>query len=140
MFPPGFFVIVSGGTRGIGLAVAKQLSFCGATVAVLGRSATAATQAAAALHASASHPTDRTASHIGLQCDVRDSASVDAAIQAAVDHTGRLDALVNAAGVNQDAMLVRWSNKGRTRVHQNNASIVSIMTLSEPLHPACVCL
>jgi NAD(P)-dependent dehydrogenase (short-subunit alcohol dehydrogenase family) len=74
--------VVTGGASGIGAATATLLLEQGARVAVLDRSLDAVPQGA---HA--------------VACDVTDSGQVDAAVQAVVDRFGRLDVLVNNAGI-----------------------------------------
>jgi NAD(P)-dependent dehydrogenase (short-subunit alcohol dehydrogenase family) len=76
----GRVALVTGGTRGIGRAIADRLDAAGATVVVCGRNA----------------PDE--ASHQFLQCDVRDPASIAALAAALVDEHGRLDVAVNNAG------------------------------------------
>jgi NAD(P)-dependent dehydrogenase (short-subunit alcohol dehydrogenase family) len=81
-------VLVTGGTSGVGLAMAGALATAGATVALTGRSAAHATAAAANLPG---------ATGIGL--DVRDESSVARAVEAAWSQLGGIDMLVNNAGI-----------------------------------------
>ncbi|HST65240.1 MAG TPA: SDR family oxidoreductase, partial [Mycobacteriales bacterium] len=74
-------LLVSGGTRGVGAAVAAAAARAGARVVVLGPEATADIGGA----------TYR-------QCDVGDVSQARAAVAATVAANGRLDGLVNAAG------------------------------------------
>jgi NAD(P)-dependent dehydrogenase (short-subunit alcohol dehydrogenase family) len=89
----GRTALLSGGYRGLGLAFARGLAQAGADVVIGARDADASTAAAAAL----ADETGRTV--IGLGLDVADRASAQAAVSAAVERTGRLDVLVNNAGV-----------------------------------------
>jgi NAD(P)-dependent dehydrogenase (short-subunit alcohol dehydrogenase family) len=73
-------VLVTGGTRGIGAAIADAFAAAGCTVAVCGRRA----------------PEDST--HAFFACDVRDAESCAALIAQVIDRFGRLDVLVNNAG------------------------------------------
>jgi 3-oxoacyl-[acyl-carrier protein] reductase len=77
--------VVTGGAQGIGAAIARRLAAEGATVAVLDLDATAAAAVLAA-------------PHVGIACDVRDTASVDAAFAQVRDALGGVDVLVNNAG------------------------------------------
>ena len=84
----GKAVLVSGAGSGIGRAVVQRLASEGASVMCLDRDATAAKQTADALvHASA------------VECDVTDPQACAAAVSATLAHFGRLDVLVNAAGI-----------------------------------------
>jgi 3-oxoacyl-[acyl-carrier protein] reductase len=84
-------VLVTGGTRGIGHALAQRLLRAGDTVAVTGTTADGVVRAERELSASGSV--------VGITCDVRDPASVEAAVRTAVAKFGGLDVLVNNAGV-----------------------------------------
>ncbi|GAA5146386.1 SDR family NAD(P)-dependent oxidoreductase [Pseudonocardia eucalypti] len=81
--------LVTGGAKGIGLACARRLAEAGARVAVGDLDKAEAQQAAATLDGDA----------IGLALDVRDTASVDAAVEQVRTELGGLDILVNNAGV-----------------------------------------
>ena len=85
--------IVTGGTAGIGLAVARALLQRGDAAFVCARDSR---RLADALSSLASHGRDRLA---GMVCDVRDASSVEAMVDAAGDRFERVDALINAAGV-----------------------------------------
>ena len=80
--PPGV-VVVTGGCSGIGLATCTRLAADGFTVAVLDIKP-ADTQDGAAL---------------ALGCDVTDESDVEAAMAAVLDRFGRIDVLVNNAGI-----------------------------------------
>jgi NAD(P)-dependent dehydrogenase (short-subunit alcohol dehydrogenase family) len=77
--------------RGLGRATARLFAEHGARVAILDLDGAAAETAAAELGAG----------HLGLACDVTDRAAVEAAMRAALDALGAVDALVNNAGITQ---------------------------------------
>ena len=78
----GLAAIVTGGASGIGAATADRLADLGARVAVLDLVPEAAS-----------------GRHFAVPCDVSDDASVKSAVQAVVDRYGRLDVVVNNAGI-----------------------------------------
>ena len=82
--------LVTGGNRGIGREVARQLAGRGHTVVLTARSAGAATGAARAVNAEP------------LPLDVTDPASVAAAARWTSDRYGKLDVLVNNAAITYD--------------------------------------
>jgi NAD(P)-dependent dehydrogenase (short-subunit alcohol dehydrogenase family) len=81
-------VLVTGGTSGLGLAMASALAAAGATVALTGRSGQRATSVAAELPGA-----------VGIELDVRDESSVAAAVDQAWSRLGGIDMLVNNAGI-----------------------------------------
>lgn len=93
----GRVAFVTGGTRGIGLAIARSLHEAGARVAVTGRDAGRARAAAAEVGERAA----------GFACDVAVGEQVEAAVAAAEREVGPIDVLVNNAGLTRDNILLR---------------------------------
>jgi NAD(P)-dependent dehydrogenase (short-subunit alcohol dehydrogenase family) len=87
-------VLVSGGSRGIGRAIAKTFADCGATVVVTGRVPETIEQTAREICPAG-------AVVRGKVCDVADTPSVRGVVDEVVDEFGRIDTLVNCAGVNK---------------------------------------
>jgi NAD(P)-dependent dehydrogenase (short-subunit alcohol dehydrogenase family) len=87
------FVIVTGAAspRGLGKATAKLFAEHGATIAILDLDAGAAEAAAA----------DLGEAHVGLGCNVTDKAACEAAASHLIERWGRIDVLVNNAGITQ---------------------------------------
>lgn len=81
-------VLVTGGTSGLGLAMASALATAGATVALTGRSGRQAASVAAGLPGA-----------VGIELDVRTESSVAAAVDEAWSRLGGIDMLVNNAGI-----------------------------------------
>ncbi len=87
----GKVAVVTGGSLGIGRAVAEAFSAQGVRVAIVARSREVLEQAAREITASTG------VEALAVPADVSDTGQVEAAIQAVVDHFGRLDILVNGA-------------------------------------------
>ncbi len=83
--------VVTGGTKGIGYAIADALVIAGANVVICGRSDVDVLAATKKLSASGAVK--------GAVCDVRDEEQVRSMIRAATDEFGGLDILVNNAGI-----------------------------------------
>ena len=89
----GKVALVTGGSRGIGAAIAKRLAEEGADVAVTyASSAEAAEGVATALR-------DRGVQALAIKADVAEAAEVKALVPQVVERLGRLDILVNNAGI-----------------------------------------
>jgi NAD(P)-dependent dehydrogenase (short-subunit alcohol dehydrogenase family) len=82
-------VMVTGGTSGLGRAMAQALAQAGARVALTSRHRERAQATAAELGAGA----------LGIELDVRDASSVSAAVDSAYGMLDGLDVLVNNAGI-----------------------------------------
>ena len=89
----GKVAFVTGGSRGIGLAIAQALAGEGAQVAITGRDAGALSEARSRLAGSGPGHLE------ALQADVREYADVERSIRTTVEKFGGLDILVNNAGV-----------------------------------------
>ena len=78
----GLVALVTGGASGIGAAVVRELASRGAHVAVLDRD-----------------PADADHAMLSIACDISDPAAVESAVAAVVARFGRLDVVVNNAGI-----------------------------------------
>jgi len=107
----GQVALVTGGSRGIGLAIARELAQAGARVAVVARDGARAEQAAAEL------PGD---GHRGYAADVADPEACNALVKRVEADFGSLDVLVNNAGVTRDNVLMRIRDEDWNAVLDTN--------------------
>ena len=82
-------VLITGGSKGIGLACAKAFAALGDKVAITYNS------------------TPPPPEFFGVKCDVTDTAQVDAAFAAVEEHFGTVEVLVSNAGITKDTLLLR---------------------------------
>ena len=91
--------IVTGSSRGIGKAMALSLAREGANVVVAARTETARPNTPGTIHATAAEIETLGARALPVQCNVREEESIYAMVQRTLDTFGRIDVLVNNAGV-----------------------------------------
>jgi 3-oxoacyl-[acyl-carrier protein] reductase len=94
----GQVALVTGASRGIGKAIAQALGKAGATVACLARNEEKLKETAAEIAAAGG----KASTHA---CDVTNSDAAQAAVDAVVEQHGRLDIVVNNAGITKDTLL-----------------------------------
>ena len=97
----GKTAIVTGGSRGIGRAIALCLAEEGAKVAVIYAGNTAAAEET--LQAI----TEKGGQAISIQCDVANEDAVNAMVKQVKEQFGSVDILVNNAGITRDGLLMR---------------------------------
>ncbi|HLA79638.1 MAG TPA: 3-oxoacyl-[acyl-carrier-protein] reductase [Vicinamibacteria bacterium] len=96
----GKVALVTGASRGIGRAIARELATRGASVVMGARDESRLAEAVAEIVAAGGRAEP-------LALDVADRASVDAAFAKLLASHGRLDFLVNNAGITRDNLLIR---------------------------------
>ena len=96
--------IVTGASRGIGLAIAEMLAASGAKVACVARNVEKLAETVEAIRAAGG----TAESHA---CDVADSASVAKTVESVVEKWGQLDILINNAGITRDTLIPRMSDE-----------------------------
>ena len=105
----GKTAVVTGGSQGIGAAIAKELAAAGAHVAVAARNvgkAETIVQEIAAAGGSAE----------SISLDVSDPTSVSAAFKGLVERHGKVDVVVNNAGITEDGLILRMSKEAWDKV------------------------
>ncbi|MFJ8434399.1 3-oxoacyl-[acyl-carrier-protein] reductase [Kitasatospora sp. NPDC094019] len=101
-------VLVTGGNRGIGLAIALAFAEAGDKVAITSRSGEVPEQLAKY-------------DVLAVRCDITDSAQVDAALtEIEAAHGGAIEILVANAGITNDTLLLRMSEEAFTSVLDTN--------------------
>ena len=110
----GQIALVTGGSRGIGRAIAAKLASAGARVILTSRSAEKSAETARELAAATG------ATLQGVECDVSQSESCVQLVKDIVERHGHLDILVNNAGVTRDKLLLRMSEEDWKSVFETN--------------------
>jgi len=93
----GKTLFISGASRGIGLAIARRAARDGARIAIAAKSAEANPKLPGTIFSAAKEIEAAGGQALPLQCDIRDEASVLAAVAATVERFGGIDILVNNA-------------------------------------------
>lgn len=97
----GKVALVTGSARGIGLAIAQKLSKAGAAVVICDIDQAACDEAASQLSGKG----------LGVKADVTNADDVTRLFETAVKELGRVDIVVNNAGITRDTLMVRMSEK-----------------------------
>jgi NAD(P)-dependent dehydrogenase (short-subunit alcohol dehydrogenase family) len=139
----GRVAIVSGGSMGLGLQMAEGLAEMGANLVLCARRKERCEQAAEALRSLGVQA-------LALECDVRDKASIQRVIEETLARFGRIDILINNAGVSwgakvEDMTLEQWDKvlstnltgtflfcqaTGKAMVAQGSGKIVNIASVA----------
>ena len=117
----GRVAIVTGGNRGIGLAIARLLAEDGASVVVSGRDA-------ARLDAAVKELESLGAPALGVPADATKREDADRLVEVTRERFGRIDVLVNNAGITRDQLLVRMKDDDWDQVLDTNLRGVFLMT------------
>jgi 3-oxoacyl-[acyl-carrier protein] reductase len=120
--------LVTGGSRGIGAAIVKRLAHDGFHVVAMARSAdklAAVVAEVAAANGSAE----------ALVCDIADAKALAAAVEGVAERLGRIDVLVNNAGITRDGLILRMDDEDFDAVIAVNlkSAFVTIRAASRPM-------
>jgi 3-oxoacyl-[acyl-carrier protein] reductase len=113
--------LVTGGTRGIGAAIAALLAEEGAGVVISGRDADRVQSAVKSMEGLSGRV-------VGLAADASRREDADRLVEAARHEFGRLDVVVNNAGVTRDTLLVRMKDEDWDQVMDVNLRGAFLMT------------
>ncbi len=130
----GEVVIVTGGSRGLGLEIAHAFGYAGAQVVITARREQWLTEAEKFLK-------DRAISVYAMTCDVADASSVEQTVQQILEKCGKIDVLVNNAGLTWGAPAEsmpfdRWRQvidaniTGRHMLERNKGAIINVASIA----------
>jgi len=112
----GHVALIVGGNRGLGLSMARALAEAGASISIAARdekvSEKAVEELLAEFKVGCSH----------VYCDVTDEQSVRAAVQKTVERFGKIDILINSAGINIRGAIENLSVEEFSKVQQVNVT------------------
>ncbi|MBX6384096.1 MAG: glucose 1-dehydrogenase [Microbispora sp.] len=123
----GKFAVVTGAARGIGAAIARRLAAEGAAVACVDLTADRCGSIVDEITLTGGKA-------VPFGCDVSDSAQVEALVGDVMAEFGRIDVLVNNAGVTRDNLLFRMSEEDWDTVLDVNLKSVFLMSRAVQKH------
>jgi 3-oxoacyl-[acyl-carrier protein] reductase len=119
--------VVTGASRGIGKGIALRLARDGRHVVLMARSE-------GPLNDLKHQIEEAGGSATAMACDVADNKAMAAAIDAVAEKHGRLDVLVNNAGITKDGLVLRMSDEDWASVIQTNLTSAFVATRSAARH------
>jgi 3-oxoacyl-[acyl-carrier protein] reductase len=113
--------LVTGGSRGIGAAIVRRLADDGMHVVAVARNLEKLQQVCAEI-------TSAGGTAEAVTCDIADSKALAAAVEGVAERLGRIDVLVNNAGITKDGLILRMDDEDFDSVIATNlkASFVTI--------------
>jgi NAD(P)-dependent dehydrogenase (short-subunit alcohol dehydrogenase family) len=96
--------LITGGSRGLGLAIAREICDRGGKVALIARDAQELERAKSEL-------AGRGCNAFPIQCDLLDRAQIDSAVRKTIEHFGGIDILINNAGIIEIGPLAHMSRE-----------------------------
>jgi len=117
----GKTIFITGGSRGIGLAIAKRAAADGANIVIAAKTTEPHPKLPGTIHTAAAEIEAAGGKALALQVDIRDEEQVAAAVAEAVAHFGGIDILVNNASAVNVGGTLEMSMKRYDLMHQVNA-------------------
>ena len=112
----GHVALIVGGNRGLGLSMGKALAEAGASISIAARDKSVNETATKELQ------NDYKVEAVSNYCDVTDEASVKEAVQKTVERFGKIDILINSAGINIRGAIENLSAEDFNKVQQVNVT------------------
>ncbi|PZE22278.1 SDR family NAD(P)-dependent oxidoreductase [Paenibacillus xerothermodurans] len=110
----GRVALITGGSGGLGLEMARSLASAGASVIVTSRHEGRAKESAEAIHSATGRPT------LGVAADVTVYSEIERAVEQCIGAFGRIDILINNAGVNVRKPILEYDESSWDLVQSTN--------------------
>jgi 3-oxoacyl-[acyl-carrier protein] reductase len=120
--------LVTGGSRGIGAAIVRRLAGDGMHVVALARNMDKLQQVCTEANSSGGGAE-------ALACDISDAKALAAAVEGVAERLGRIDVLVNNAGITRDGLILRMEDEDFDSVIATNlkSAFVAIRAATRPM-------
>jgi 3-oxoacyl-[acyl-carrier protein] reductase len=120
--------LVTGGSRGIGAAIVKRLAAEGFHVVAVARNMEKLSEVCG-------HANSAGGSAEALACDIADAKKLAEAVESVAERLGRLDVLVNNAGITKDGLILRMDDEDFDSVIATNlkSAFVAIRAAARPM-------
>ncbi len=117
----GKTIFISGGSRGIGLAIAKRAAADGANIVIAAKTTEPHPKLPGTIHTAAAEIVAAGGQALALQVDIREEEQVEAAVKEAAAHFGGIDILINNASAVRVTGTLETPMKRYDLMHQVNA-------------------
>jgi citronellol/citronellal dehydrogenase len=117
----GKTIFITGGSRGIGLAIAKRAAADGANIVIAAKTTEPHPKLPGTIHTAAAEIEAAGGQALAVQADIREEDQVEAAVQAAVERFGGIDILINNASAIRVTGTLDTPIKRYDLMHQVNA-------------------
>ena len=124
----GKTIFITGGSRGIGLAIVLRAARDGANIAIAAKTATPHPSLPGTIHSAAAQIEAAGGHALALECDVREETQVDAAIARTVERFGGIDICINNASAISLTPILDTPIKRFDLMHQVNARATFMVT------------